>query len=216
MSDDLHKRGAFYFLISLILLLLLYPLFEGSLISKIIRLSISIIVTLMAVVSLSQNKRNEVIAILLAIPAVVTRVIELAAENDFTTLISLVSGTIFYFFVTIIILSYVLRRKVITTDHIFGAIAAYLLFGILWASLYQLIEIVSPGSFYAETVRGTLDWKNMTYYSFVTLTTLGHGDIIPLSATAMTLTYLESASGVLYVAVLIARLVGVYSGKEQK
>jgi len=96
----------------------------------------------------------------------------------------------------------------VTYSRIQGAIVVYLLFGVGWAHAYQITETFHPGSFNstAGAMTNVSDW---IYYSFVTLTTVGYGDITPVRPIARSLSVLESLTGQLYLAVLIARLVAM-------
>ena len=110
------------------------------------------------------------------------------------------------------VLHHVFREGPITGDRIRGAILAYLLLGIVWSLAYQLIDLCLPGSFHfpeshaAEA--GRLN-QSLVYFSFVTLTTLGYGDITPLEPIARTLAAGEALVGQLYPAILIGRLVSL-------
>jgi hypothetical protein len=94
----------------------------------------------------------------------------------------------------------------VTSYRLVGAIAAYLLVGLTWAYLYEFIEVLRPGSFRA--VGGVTEgaYPPLLYFSFVTLTTVGYGDVTPVSSAARALSNLESLVGILYPAVLIGRL----------
>jgi hypothetical protein len=124
--------------------------------------------------------------------------------------------------VTLVVLWDVMRSEVVTVDTIVGALCVYFLFGVTWASGYAFLEMSSPGSFtVAPSLAAAAGWGKgastlalMQYYSFATLTTVG-ADIAPLSTTARLLTTLESAIGQLYVAVLIARLVGIHTARSR-
>ena len=114
------------------------------------------------------------------------------------------------------ILANVFRSREITTESLAGAICAYLLIGILWADAFSILETVHPGSFSsvhtasdaATTAQSArLQVARFSYFSFVTLSTLGYGDITPLTRPARNLAALEAIFGQLYLAVLIARLV---------
>ena len=115
------------------------------------------------------------------------------------------------------ILAHVFKSTRITRETIAGAICAYLLIGAMWAHVFSIVENVSPGSFAdnsieadaasgPEPIRDQAD--RFTYFSFVTLTTLGYGDMTPLTRPAKNLAAMEAIFGQLYLAVLIARLVG--------
>ena len=107
-----------------------------------------------------------------------------------------------------VLLTAVLSTGPVTPNRIQGAIAVYLLFGIGWAHAYHLAEIVHPGSFHnaGGAMSGVSDW---VYFSFVTLSTVGYGDITPVHPIARTLAMAEALAGQLYLAVLIARLVAM-------
>jgi hypothetical protein len=110
--------------------------------------------------------------------------------------------------IAIVLLSQIFRPGRVSHLRIQGAIAVYLLFGVLWAHAYHIAAIVHPGSFRgpAEELSNVSGWA---YYSFVTLTTVGYGDITPVSQVARTLSIGEALTGQLYLAVLIARLVAM-------
>jgi hypothetical protein len=107
-----------------------------------------------------------------------------------------------------VLLTEVLSTGPVTPNRIQGAIAVYLLFGVGWAHAYHLAELAHPGSF--NNAGGPMstvsDWA---YFSFVTLSTVGYGDITPVRPVARTLAMGEALSGQLYLAVLIARLVAM-------
>jgi len=119
----------------------------------------------------------------------------------------------------VLIIRHVLRFKKISDDKIYGAISAYFLIGITWALVYTFIEIYDPHSFQfgsgfliqsETTATHRFYFSQFLYHSFVTISTLGYGDIIPLSPASRLASSLEAVVGQLYVAVLIARLVGIH------
>ena len=101
-------------------------------------------------------------------------------------------------------------------NRLVGAICVFLLLGILWAFAYSMLEIAVPGSFSGfspgHDPRSDSSW---IYFSFVTLTTLGYGDITPESAVARTLAYIQAVVGLFYMAVLVAGLVSAYISAKQ-
>ena len=96
-------------------------------------------------------------------------------------------------------------------NKIVGSVTIYLLIGIIWALLYGLVEQVFTGSFSGNllNVGGSQFW-DLIYFSFVTLTTLGYGDILPMNTYARTLAYMEAIAGQFYIAILVASLVGAH------
>ena len=94
------------------------------------------------------------------------------------------------------------------------SISAYLMLGLIWPMAYWLVDQLTPGAFAFNATTGTkesMEGFNAFYFSFVTLSTVGYGDITPVSKVARMLAAMEAMTGLLYVAVLIARLVGLYS-----
>jgi len=108
---------------------------------------------------------------------------------------------------------YVVRRGMITVDKIYGALSIYLLAGFTWGGVYSLIEVLSPGSFHWGHAVGhypkTL-LQSFVYFSFVTLASLGYGDITPVTPEARSVALLEVIFGVFYLVVVIARLVAAF------
>jgi hypothetical protein len=116
---------------------------------------------------------------------------------------------IFFTFLSIVILNHIFSETEMNLDVIMGAICVYFAIGLIWAYTFSLLETFEPGSF--DLPQGIeVKVAHFAYYSFVTLTTLGYGDITPMSNPARNLAVLEAMMGQLYLAVLIAGLVGKY------
>jgi hypothetical protein len=117
-------------------------------------------------------------------------------------------------FVVFNLLGFVLRAPSVNTDVLCASISAYLMLGLIWTMAYWLVDQLTPGgafSFNTNAGRQSMNGFNAFYFSFITLSTVGYGDITPLSRIARWLAALEAMTGLLYVAVLIARLVSLYS-----
>ncbi len=108
----------------------------------------------------------------------------------------------------IVVLGQTFRAGPVTFHRIQGAIAAYLLLGVIWADAYSLVELVRPGSFSAPA-DVLVNPRGWLYFSFMTLTTVGYGDVLPVHPAARSLAMLEAVTGPLYIAILLARLVSV-------
>ena len=112
---------------------------------------------------------------------------------------------------TVVTLFRVFAPGEITTHRLVGAVAAYLLVGLTWALAYEWIELVRPGSLQVGASPADGAYPATLYFSFVTLTTVGYGDVTAVSPQARALSNLESLIGVLYPAVLIGRLVSMHA-----
>ncbi len=172
------------------------------------------LVLLSAVLAVANRKRVLVIALVLAIPAIAGRWINNFRPDLVPPAVFLVGGLILIIFVVGHLLRFVLRAPVVTTDVLCASISAYLMLGLMWTMAYWLVDQLTPGgAFSFNTNAGTrsINGFNGFYFSFITLSTVGYGDITPVSKVARMLAAMEAMTGLLYVAVLIARLVSLYS-----
>jgi len=107
-----------------------------------------------------------------------------------------------------VVLFHTLRDGPITLHRIQGGVAAYLLLGVAWAQAYTLLALLRPGAFSGAAAAGDGP-RTFLYFSFVTLTTVGYGDVLPVHPAARSLAMLEAVTGPLYLAILLARLVSL-------
>ena len=172
------------------------------------------LVLLSAVLAVANRKRVLVIALVLAIPAIAGRWINNFRPDLVPPAVFLVGGLILIIFVVAHLLRFILRAPSVTTEVLCASISAYLMLGLMWTMAYWLVDQLTPGgAFSFNTNAGTrsINGFNGFYFSFITLSTVGYGDITPVSKVARMLAAMEAMTGLLYVAVLIARLVSLYS-----
>jgi hypothetical protein len=108
----------------------------------------------------------------------------------------------------LVVLSQTFRLGPVNSHRIQGAVSGYLLLGVIWANAYFLVELLRPGSF-SGPISAESGARGWLYFSFVTLTTVGYGDVLPLHPVAQSLAILEAVTGPLYLAILLARLVSL-------
>lgn len=205
-----------YVVVAMVLLLVLYPFLENGFTQTIVLNVLVTVVCIAAVYAVSSNKTHLVLASVFAVPWFVTNWISLVAADPSLVLltVSTVSLTLFYAVTAAVILSFVLSAKEISGDILYGAVSVYLLIGGAFSMLYVFVETLAPGSFVASAdviPARTIGWSDLLYYSFTTLTTMGYGDIVPSSPHAKSIATLEAVVGVMYVATIIARLVGLHT-----
>jgi hypothetical protein len=211
----LTQRRFFVLLISLLLLPLVYPLLSGlGLVGTRILSNIFFSIMLFSsVYAISHDKRLFTIALILGVPAFGARWV-IHFMGSFPGIIVVVHSVVVIFLVLVAgtMLSHVLKDEVVTGEKVSAAICVYLFIGLTWAYLFSLAYYLEPGSFIIEDP----DFSHFVYYSFITLSTLGYGDITPLSASARALSYVEAITGQLYLTVLVARLVGLHIAHGKK
>ena len=220
-STPLQKYRPWRFLVlllTLVLLLVIQPMVHGFAVRG---LTFDVLYSLVlgaAILSLCEHRRPRMAALLLGVPAFLGRWLAhlfASTGDDLLTLSDHFVEILFLGFVAVMILRAIVTQPSVSADSIFGAICAYLLLGMAWGTLYSVIEVLKPGSFLASgeladalksaETRGPV----LVYYSFVTLTTVGYGDITPAAPSARTLSWLEAMTGQFYIAVLVAALVGI-------
>ena len=142
--------------------------------------------------------------------------VESFADSPSIAATSVALRTIFLGYVTVRVVWRVVNDRVITHDTVFAVACGYVLIGLTWGGLYALVEAVRPGSFtvpaeWAGLKGGAI--RPLTYFSLVVLTTVGFGDIMPKGPTASGLCVAEAIVGQLYMAIMIARMVGILASR---
>jgi hypothetical protein len=162
--------------------------------------------------SLSEHRRHLIVGIVLMAPAFILTILHHLVEIPIVELTWLISNSLALAFLIVMLLRRLFRTERVTADTLSAAISGYFLLGILWSFAYALLLQLDPDAFRAVGSGGASD---LFYFSFVTLTTLGYGDITPVSDAAETLAVLEAVVGQLYLAITIARLVGMHIAARQ-
>jgi len=163
-----------------------------------------------SIYAVSDKKGTTLVAILLALPKLGTTWANNFVPHPLLYFLDSLFGIIFIGYIIILILRHIFRQEDVSSETIYGAIVVYILLGLMWVFLYNITEILYPGSFSVAAVLDAESKKVLYFFSFVTLTTLGYGDITPVSAPARSLAMVEAIVGQMYLAVLIARLVGIH------
>lgn len=216
MGEEQFPRYSFLGLfLTLVALILLPPFFgDGSpLIQKLVWLAV-----LLAMLWLvTHDRRLMLIGGVFALPVLAISGQSLINEAAVWTLGYGIFGIIFMLFILSHLLRFVVVTRRVSGDLIFASLCAYLIIGVIWAYIYLMMALVTPEAFSIDTglEQGySALLRELLYYSYVTLTTLGYGDITPVTPIARSWSAMEAIVGQLYLTVIVARLMGLYIATE--
>ena len=210
-------RGRFVYLLIFILLLIAIQPIDEALGRLGIFLDLIVSAILLSAIYVISGKRiHIVIGVILAAPLLISLWSAYFFTNTWLSIIGLLCGIAFFAFIIAIILMFIFSQDEITKDLIAGAAVVYLLMAIMWTFAYRAVEIIDPGSFSLAQGHSLEHPFSFQYYSFVTLTTLGYGDIFPISTAAKACAILEAVIGQLYLVITIAWLVGVHISQSMQ
>lgn len=116
---------------------------------------------------------------------------------------------------TIALVRYIYTSKLVDLNVMMTAITVYIFIAAMFTPLYVIVSRLDPNAFVDNGLGVAPQWQQLVYFSFVTLATLGYGDVIPLNAWARSLATVEGMVGVLYVALIMGRLIGIYSQEKK-
>jgi voltage-gated potassium channel len=199
------------FLILLVLLLsyfVLTPTFEGSPNKVLFRTTLISFVFLAAIGCLQFRKSGFVSFRWFGVLTIVMGWIPVVTELPSFLITSDAFRIMFFAGVTVALIYQIAASREVTLGTILGAIDGYLLLGFMAAAGFMIIELASPGSLKASDP--ALATSDLVYYAFITMTTVGYGDIVPVTPAARSLAVLVAVFGQLYIAILISLLVGKY------
>jgi hypothetical protein len=203
-------------LLALVGVIFFHPLIDNIVhVQFLIEIFISLLF-LSCIFAVSFKKHHPIIAALLALPTFTimwtSHFVDIGGFEHVKNLF----GMLFMLYLTILFLEHFFRQDEINREVIFGSLVVYLLMGLMWGYGYTLLEHLLPGSFTHPASLSELDLDALDYFSFVTMTTLGYGDITPASDSARAMVMTQTVSGQVYLAVLVARLVGLNIAQELK
>jgi hypothetical protein len=209
----LRKASMAVLLVLLVISVFGVPFFTepGSLIGRILQDLLLSLVLVTGVVSATERHRAFLLIALVALLAITVRWASWLAPAHLTLEIRDETTLAAVALISVAVGMNVFGPGKVTFERIDGAIALYILVGVLWAQAYHLVSILVPKAFYSASLHSnSLDRSIWIYFSFVTLTTAGYGDILPVAPQARSLTNLEALVGQLYPAIVLARLVSLH------
>jgi len=209
-----RRFSAVELLIALALLFFFFPFVEEVQGGDLIVSLLLSLVLLSAVLAVSDRRSVLLIALVLAIPAIAGRWINHFRPDLVHPAVFLTAALVLVAFVVVNLLRFVWRAPSVNIEVLCASISAYLMLGLMWTMAYWLVDQLTPGAFAFNAGPRSMNGFNGFYFSFITLSTVGYGDITPVSRIARWLAAMEAMTGLLYVAILISRLVGLYSSAK--
>jgi len=201
-----------YLFAALLVLIVMVPFFEESEHGRIALNAVNIFILFAAAVAVSHSRVCFALSVALGASCLAFQIASFMLEaQPQLLLLSRASGAAFYFLTVSYLLTYVLGREVLTLDKLYGAASAFLMLGILWGYFYAFVLSFYPGALTSGAAPINVPRiSEMLYFSFTVLSSTGFGDITPVHPVARMLCVLEQVTGVLFIAILIARLAGTY------
>jgi voltage-gated potassium channel len=209
-----NPRRHLFLLVSLLFIFILSPFVMPYYYGPTVVNVVGVIVFLSGVYAVRERRSLWIIGLALSIFSIIMTSWLAASPRHWIVVVAHSSVVVLIGFFAIAILWQVLHGGKVTADKIYGAVSVYLLFGYAFAFVYSVIEEIQPGAFTSVTSLAPHDLvgrvMQLRYFSFVTLATVGYGDIVPHTPTARTVALLEAMLGQFYLVALIGRLVGLH------
>jgi len=209
-----HFGNFSYLLIMLLILLLAHPFIAGERQAEFFTAGFTL-AFLAGLYAVRGERHTLKLGLILVIPAVGGSWASYFTGSAAVLTIGHLFEAGFLVFVTAVILRYIMTETEVTADTIYGAACAYIMIGLIFAIGYSWLEGLAPGSFQGTTATGGQRTWEFIYFSMVTMTTLGYGDIVPVHEGARSMATLQAILGQFYVAVLVARAVTLMVPKSK-
>jgi len=212
MNPAAQDRNSLILMLSVILFLLLSAFLTEVQGGEVVAAISVFAILIAATVSLSEERSLRGPATILAGLCTLLLILDIVHPAFFLRILGWMALAGFFGFVSVELFSYLGRGGAITSGRLYASVSLYFILGTFFYAVFNLVEVWHPGSF-AESgaaQAGPMHRHKLLYFSLVTLTTLGYGDIVPVKEPARILAALEAAAGVLYIAITVARLVAAY------
>jgi hypothetical protein len=186
--------------------ILLYPYFVGGNLDLAVFTTLISVILITATLSMVDDRRYALLAIVLLVPGLLVQWYSLFHYYESAIIVARLFWIILLTLVVVVLLRDIIgAKRPIPRKVLWSAVSVYLIIGLIWALFYSIIEFIDPGSFiYTGMPTELLVDSELIYYSFVTVTTLGYGDIVPATIHAKSFVIVEMVTGVLYLAILIS------------
>lgn len=173
------------------------------------------IIFILGIFAISRKKLHIYIALVLAIPMFTGIWSSYLYQNIFLFVVGELFAALLVGFIISLMIKFIFNEKEVTKEVIYAAVVVYLLMAMMWSFAYLTLEYFHPGSFSFPEGQSR-DTFRFLYFSFVTITTLGYGDVAPLTQKASSLVILEAVTGQMYLVIVVAWLVGMHVSRRSR
>ena len=214
--QKLHDARFLVLLVLILFMLVLAPFLDVFIQTRIMMDVFLTAIFILIIYTIQLKRYQTIIALALALPLIISTWSVYFVDIKTVSLLTRIFGALFFAYAAINILRIIAKSEEVTRETIFAAIVAYLLIALMWAFLYMILELASPGSFSFPDWGSRGETMQFEYLSFVTITTLGYGDITPVTDQASALVIIEAVVGQIYLVVLVAWLVGMHVSQRSR
>ncbi len=201
-----------FIFVSIILLNLLYPFSELGTIAALAFVGFYLILMGSAIYLVASDRRLLVVTVLIAVVIAVSGGVTILSDFTAPVWVNLLWNTALLLQLVLIVtllVTFIIQAETVTREVLFAAVTIYFILAGLFTIIYIFIEILAPGAFVSSS-GAEITWQRLMYFSLVTISTLGYGDIVPVAPIAQSLSAMEASLGTLYIAILIGRFVSLY------
>jgi len=207
-----------FLLIALVVQVILYPGLQHLAHGKAALAMIDWVILVLALRAARATGVESRIGYFLLVPAIGSNALAAFSPSPVMTLTSFVAQCAFHVFVIVCLLRYMLRDDVLTEDELYAAASLYVLLAFAFSFVYAAIEQLVPGAFFINRTNnpdGVTGWWELVYFSFTCLTSVGFGEITPVSDYARSVVMIEQMTGVLFLAIVISRLISAATPRRR-
>jgi len=196
---------------------IIYPVTDKGLFSEMVFVFFVCLVFISGIFSITHKRNERAIAITFSLLLLVSAIIILSQNLGVTNVIMLAIMDVYLLVLSLLLLKKTFSNELTVVHRILGAVAVYILFALIFSFAYRIIFLLDNTSIHFHNIQnatGKAAPFEFMYFSFIILTTMGYGEVIPVGHYAQSLAMVESMLGILFPSVLIARLIGMAPAKK--